>query len=189
MTPLRLGITPTAYKRRCSSTYVPPSTETTPFVNVLRGWGGKTGCGEDQKPFVHMRYIYTTPQKNSIHIYIYHTSACVTLHGVLLEHQHLRAERPARASLAPNPHPSQFYDTVCNASTTSTSTPHPAPTYPYPSLNARHFAQPTPPSSPNTPRRFALGARNICLVGENPMCSVPASYGCEGLWSYDYGYA
>ena len=28
--------------------------------------------------------------------------------------------------------------------------------------------------SPNTPRRFALGASNVFLVGENPTCSVPA---------------
>ena len=28
--------------------------------------------------------------------------------------------------------------------------------------------------SPNTSRRFALGASNVCLVGENPTCSVPA---------------
>ena len=27
--------------------------------------------------------------------------------------------------------------------------------------------------SPNTSRRFALGASNVCLVGENPTCSVP----------------
>ena len=29
-------------------------------------------------------------------------------------------------------------------------------------------------SSPNTSRRFALGTRDVCLVGENPTCSVPA---------------
>ena len=34
-----------------------------------------------------------------------------------------------------------------------------------------------------------LGASNVCLVGENPTCSVPALSGCEGLWSYDYGHA
>ena len=28
--------------------------------------------------------------------------------------------------------------------------------------------------SPNTLRRFALGASNICLIGEGPTCSVPA---------------
>ena len=28
--------------------------------------------------------------------------------------------------------------------------------------------------SPNTSRRFELGASNVCLVGENPACSVPA---------------
>ena len=28
--------------------------------------------------------------------------------------------------------------------------------------------------SPNTLRRFALGASNVCLVGENPTCSTPA---------------
>ena len=28
--------------------------------------------------------------------------------------------------------------------------------------------------SPNTSRRFVLGASNVCLVGENPTCSVPA---------------
>ena len=27
---------------------------------------------------------------------------------------------------------------------------------------------------PTTSRRFALGASNACLVGKNPMCSVPA---------------
>ena len=27
---------------------------------------------------------------------------------------------------------------------------------------------------PTTPRRFALGASNVCLVGEHPTCSVPA---------------
>ena len=43
--------------------------------------------------------------------------------------------------------------------------------------------------SPNTSRRFALGACNVWLVGENPTCSVPAYYGCEGQWSYDYGHA
>ena len=37
--------------------------------------------------------------------------------------------------------------------------------------------------------RFALGASDVCLVGEMPTCSVPALLGCEGLWSYDYGYA
>ena len=30
---------------------------------------------------------------------------------------------------------------------------------------------------------------NVCLVGENPTCSVPVLWGCEGLWSYDYGHA
>ena len=28
--------------------------------------------------------------------------------------------------------------------------------------------------SPNTSWRFTLGASNVCLVGENPTCSVPA---------------
>ena len=28
--------------------------------------------------------------------------------------------------------------------------------------------------SPNTSRGFALGASDVCLVGENPTCSVPA---------------
>ena len=28
-----------------------------------------------------------------------------------------------------------------------------------------------------------LFARNVCLVGENPMYSVPTLQGCEGLWS------
>ena len=28
--------------------------------------------------------------------------------------------------------------------------------------------------SPNTSRRFALVASNVCLAGENPTCSVPA---------------
>ena len=32
-------------------------------------------------------------------------------------------------------------------------------------------------------------AIDVCLVGENPTCSVPALQGCEGLWSYDYGHA
>ena len=34
--------------------------------------------------------------------------------------------------------------------------------------------------SPNTSRRFALGASDVCLVGENPTCSVPA------FWSHAY---
>ena len=33
--------------------------------------------------------------------------------------------------------------------------------------------------SPNTSRRFALGASNVCLVGENPTFSVPVLY--EGV--------
>ena len=41
----------------------------------------------------------------------------------------------------------------------------------------------------NTSRRFALGASDVSLVGENPTCSVLALQGCEGLWSYDYGHA
>ena len=44
--------------------------------------------------------------------------------------------------------------------------------------------------SPSTSRRFALGASNVCLVGEKPTCSVPALlWGCEGLWLYDYRHA
>ena len=43
--------------------------------------------------------------------------------------------------------------------------------------------------SPNTLRRFVLGARDVYLVGENPTGSVPALYACEGLSSYDYGCA
>ena len=42
--------------------------------------------------------------------------------------------------------------------------------------------------SPNTSRCFALGASNVCLVGQNPTCAVLASYGREGLWSYEYGH-
>ena len=38
--------------------------------------------------------------------------------------------------------------------------------------------------SSNTSRRFALGASNVCLVGENPTCSVLALQGWEGLWLY-----
>ena len=38
--------------------------------------------------------------------------------------------------------------------------------------------------SPNTSRRFALGANinNVCRVGENPTCSFPALQRCEGLY-------
>ena len=43
-----------------------------------------------------------------------------------------------------------------------------------------------PPPRPNTSRRFVLGASNACLVCENPTCSFPALFGCEGLWPYDY---
>ena len=32
--------------------------------------------------------------------------------------------------------------------------------------------------SPNTSRRFALGARLFCPVGQNPTCCVPAFSGC-----------
>ena len=31
----------------------------------------------------------------------------------------------------------------------------------------------------------ALVQAHVCLVGENPTCSVPALQGCEGLWPYD----
>ena len=44
-----------------------------------------------------------------------------------------------------------------------------------------------PASPPTLP--VALGARNACLVGENLKCSGPALWGCESLWSYDYGHA
>ena len=43
-----------------------------------------------------------------------------------------------------------------------------------------HAAHPSC-DSPNTLRRFALGA----LVGENPAVSVPVLCGCEGQFSYD----
>ena len=45
--------------------------------------------------------------------------------------------------------------------------------------------------SPNTSRRFALGASNVCLVVENPTCPVPALWDARviPLWSYDYGHA
>ena len=33
--------------------------------------------------------------------------------------------------------------------------------------------------SPNTSQRFALGASNVCLVAENPTCSVPVL--CVGM--------
>ena len=44
-------------------------------------------------------------------------------------------------------------------------------------------------TSPNTSQCFALGARDVCLVGENSTFSVPALNRCEGLWPYEYGYA
>ena len=31
-------------------------------------------------------------------------------------------------------------------------------------------------------QRFALSARDVRRVGENPTCSVPALKGCEGIW-------
>ena len=34
-----------------------------------------------------------------------------------------------------------------------------------------------------------LGSSTVCLVGESPTCSVPALWGCEGLWSLGYGRA
>ena len=37
--------------------------------------------------------------------------------------------------------------------------------------------------SRRTPQRASCLARDACLVGENPACSVQAIYGCEGLWS------
>ena len=35
------------------------------------------------------------------------------------------------------------------------------------------------------PRRFALGASNVYLVGENPIYYLPGIVGCESRWSYD----
>ena len=37
--------------------------------------------------------------------------------------------------------------------------------------------------------RSTLGASNACLVGENPICSVPPSKGCKGIWPFVYGHA
>ena len=42
---------------------------------------------------------------------------------------------------------------------------------------------------PNTSRRFALGASNVCLVGKSPTCSVPALWGCMGIRSCHCGHA
>lgn len=44
-------------------------------------------------------------------------------------------------------------------------------------------------ATPNTYRRLARGASNVCLDVENPTCSVPALDGREGLWPYDYHHA
>ena len=41
-----------------------------------------------------------------------------------------------------------------------------------------------------TIRRTPHGAaRDVCQVGSNPTCSRPALQGCQGLYSYDSGYA
>ena len=40
---------------------------------------------------------------------------------------------------------------------------------------------PPPPLSPNSSRRFVLGASNVCLVGENPTCSV-SIVGIQGVY-------
>ena len=37
---------------------------------------------------------------------------------------------------------------------------------------------PCPPGQPPALRGFALGASNVCLIGENPTCCVPALWGC-----------
>ena len=60
-----------------------------------------------------------------------------------------------------------------------------------PSINIiKHRTHTAHPScSPNTSRRFELGASNVCLVGGNSTCSVRALQGCDGLWSYDYDFA
>ena len=38
-------------------------------------------------------------------------------------------------------------------------------------------------------RRFTLGERDVCLVGEKATSVVPAMNGCESLRSCDYGHA
>ena len=44
--------------------------------------------------------------------------------------------------------------------------------------------------SPNTLRRFALGARNVCLVGENPTSSALPLYRHARVYGpTDYGHA
>ena len=65
---------------------------------------------------------------------------------------------------------------------------HPLP--PCPSPSRRRPPSPLPLDPPNPVMRLAehlrclaLGARDICLAGENPKCSVPALRECEGLWS------
>ena len=40
--------------------------------------------------------------------------------------------------------------------------------------------------SPDTSCFTSRLVQAICLVGENPTCSVPALQGCEGLWSYGH---
>lgn len=49
---------------------------------------------------------------------------------------------------------------------------------------SRPFSYLVPYLRPYTP--VALGARDVCLVSENPTFSVPGLYGCEGQWSSDY---
>ena len=51
----------------------------------------------------------------------------------------------------------------------------------------RYDAAPHPSrDSLNTSQRFALGASNVRLVGEDPTGSVPALQRCEGRRPYDY---
>ena len=59
--------------------------------------------------------------------------------------------------------------------TLSKLSPHTAPVlYPPPSPPPWKNAVYLSCDSPNTSRRFVLGASNACVVGENPTCSVPA---------------
>ena len=45
------------------------------------------------------------------------------------------------------------------------------------------------PYAPTSPLPHTLGAGHACLVGQNQSCSVSASQGYKGIWSYGYGNA
>ena len=102
-----------------------------------------------------------------------HSSACVeSFCFIVRAYAQTRAELVWRIAPSSQPEPTS----VCY-------TDLPAPQLPHEPMAFIPALRNTPPSI----LLYPPASSHLCLVGENPTCSVPALQGCEGLWPYDYG--